>query len=85
MCPRLGTTRSARLDRRSAAVVAPVTVLLRDLLLGRRRTARPGRCRRLGAGHGPDHPDTLTSRSNLAYAYQVAGLLDEALPLFKTR
>ncbi|WP_136192844.1 tetratricopeptide repeat protein [Actinomyces procaprae] len=30
---------------------------------------------------GPDHPDTLTSRSNLAYAYQSAGRLEEAIGL----
>jgi len=26
---------------------------------------------------GPDHPDTLTSRNNLALAYQKAGRTDE--------
>ena len=30
---------------------------------------------------GPDHPDTLASRHNLAGAYQAAGRLDEAIPL----
>ena len=30
---------------------------------------------------GPDHPDTLTSRNNLAYAYRDAGRLDEAITL----
>jgi len=30
---------------------------------------------------GEDHPNTLTSRNNLAYAYQTAGLLDDAIPL----
>ena len=30
---------------------------------------------------GPDHPSTLTSRHNLAYAYQDAGRLDEAIAL----
>ena len=30
---------------------------------------------------GPDHPDTLGSRSNLAVAYQAAGRLDEAISL----
>ena len=30
---------------------------------------------------GPDHPDTLTSRNNLADAYQDAGRLDEAITL----
>jgi hypothetical protein len=33
---------------------------------------------------GATHPDTLTSRSNLAYAYQDAGRLGEAIPLYKT-
>ena len=28
---------------------------------------------------GDDHPDTLTSRNNLAYAYESAGRLDEAI------
>ncbi|WP_439422996.1 tetratricopeptide repeat protein [Saccharothrix sp. HUAS TT10] len=31
--------------------------------------------------HGPDHPDTLASRSDLAYAYQTAGDLKRAIPL----
>jgi len=30
---------------------------------------------------GPDHPDTLTSRSNLAVAYRAAGRAAEAIPL----
>jgi len=30
---------------------------------------------------GPDHPDTLTSRNNLANAYQAAGRAAEAIPL----
>ncbi len=30
---------------------------------------------------GPDHPDTLTSRNNLANAYQEAGRAAEAIPL----
>jgi hypothetical protein len=30
---------------------------------------------------GPDHPDTLTSRNNLASAYQAAGDLGRAIPL----
>ncbi|MGH3572455.1 MAG: FxSxx-COOH system tetratricopeptide repeat protein [Pseudonocardiaceae bacterium] len=32
---------------------------------------------------GPDHPDTLTSRNNLASAYQSAGRLEQAIPLFE--
>ena len=32
---------------------------------------------------GPDHPDTLTSMNNLAAAYQAAGKMDKALPLFE--
>ena len=32
---------------------------------------------------GPHHPDTLTSRNNLAYAYRDAGRLDEAIPLYE--
>ena len=32
---------------------------------------------------GPDHPDTLTSCNNLAYAYQAAGRLTAALPLYE--
>jgi tetratricopeptide (TPR) repeat protein len=32
---------------------------------------------------GPEHPDTLTSMSNLAVAYQTAGRLAEALPLYE--
>ncbi|WP_425546828.1 tetratricopeptide repeat protein [Actinosynnema pretiosum] len=29
---------------------------------------------------GPDHPDTLTARNNLAYAYKAAGNLTQASP-----
>jgi tetratricopeptide (TPR) repeat protein len=32
---------------------------------------------------GADHPDTLTSRNNLAYAYWSAGRLGEAIPEFE--
>ena len=32
---------------------------------------------------GPDHPDTFTSRNNLAYAYQSAGRLTEAITLYE--
>ena len=32
---------------------------------------------------GDTHPDTLTVRGNLAYAYQVAGRLDEVIPLYE--
>ena len=32
---------------------------------------------------GADHPDTLTSRNNLAVAYQDAGRLGRAIPLFE--
>jgi Tetratricopeptide repeat len=32
---------------------------------------------------GADHPDTLTSRNNLAYAWQAAGDLGRAIPLYE--
>jgi len=32
---------------------------------------------------GKTHPDTLTARNNLAYAYQDAGRLDKAIPLYE--
>ena len=32
---------------------------------------------------GPDHPDTLTARDNLAHAYEFAGRLGEAIRLFE--
>ena len=32
---------------------------------------------------GADHPDTLLSQNNLAFAYKSAGRLDEAVPLFE--
>ena len=32
---------------------------------------------------GPEHPDTLTSRGNLASAYRAAGRLAESLPLYE--
>ena len=33
---------------------------------------------------GPDHPHTLNSRNNLAYAYRAAGRFEEALKVIKT-
>ena len=38
---------------------------------------------RAGDTLGPDHPSTLTSRNNLASAYQGAGRIDEAITLFR--
>ena len=38
---------------------------------------------RAGDTLGPDHPSTLTSRNNLASAYQHAGRLDEAITLYE--
>ncbi len=32
---------------------------------------------------GADHPNTLTSRNNLAYAYRSAGRLTDAIPLYE--
>ena len=32
---------------------------------------------------GPDHPETLLSRNNLAIAYQGAGRVDEAITLYE--
>ncbi|WP_311473901.1 tetratricopeptide repeat protein, partial [uncultured Actinomyces sp.] len=32
---------------------------------------------------GPNHPDTLTSRNNLARAYQDADRLEQAIDLFE--
>ncbi|MFE4612008.1 tetratricopeptide repeat protein, partial [Streptomyces niveus] len=32
---------------------------------------------------GEDHPSTLTSRNNLAYAYESAGDLGRAIPLYE--
>ena len=32
---------------------------------------------------GPDHPGTLTSQNNLADAYQEAGRVAEAIPLYE--
>ena len=43
------------------------------------RRALAGRVRVLGG----DHPDTLTSRNNLAHAYQAAGDLGRAIPLYE--
>ncbi|MGW1675777.1 tetratricopeptide repeat protein [Streptomyces sp. NPDC002324] len=33
--------------------------------------------------HGPDHPSTLSSRNNLAYAYETAGDLGRAIRLYE--
>ena len=38
---------------------------------------------RVGDTLGPDHPSTLTARNNLAGAYQTAGRLNEAIPLYE--
>ncbi|MFC0567396.1 tetratricopeptide repeat protein, partial [Plantactinospora siamensis] len=32
---------------------------------------------------GEEHPNTLRSRNNLAYAYRAAGRLGEAIPLYE--
>jgi hypothetical protein len=32
---------------------------------------------------GPDHSETITARSNLAYAYQLTGDLARAIPLHR--
>jgi Tetratricopeptide repeat len=32
---------------------------------------------------GPDHPNTLGSRNNLAHAYNAAGRTAEAIPLYE--
>jgi Tetratricopeptide repeat len=32
---------------------------------------------------GPDHPDTLASRNNLAGAYESAGRVEQAIPLYE--
>ena len=32
---------------------------------------------------GPDHPNTLTTRNNLAESYRAAGRIDEAITLHK--
>jgi len=32
---------------------------------------------------GEDHPSTLTSRNNLAYAFQAAGDLEQAISLYE--
>ncbi len=32
---------------------------------------------------GPDHPDPLTSRNNLAYAYRAAGRIDGAIAMYE--
>jgi len=32
---------------------------------------------------GPDHPSTLASRNNLAFAYRAAGRAAAAIPLFE--
>lgn len=37
----------------------------------------------LGDRFGPDHPDTLTSRNNLAGAYHASGDLGRAIPLYE--
>jgi tetratricopeptide (TPR) repeat protein len=32
---------------------------------------------------GPEHPDTMTTRNNLAYAYQNAGRVPEAIAIYE--
>src|ERR1019366_919717 len=36
-----------------------------------------------GRVQGPDHPDTLTARANLAYAHRTAGRLKQAMPIYE--
>ena len=74
---------SSDLDRRMIRLRLWATLFLANLgdstaqaiMLGERLVADQERVL------GPDHPDTLTARNNLAVAYQDAGRLDEAASL----
>ena len=74
---------SSDLDRRMIRLRLWATLFLANLgdstaqaiMLGERLVADQERVL------GPDHPDTLTARNNLAVAYQDAGRLDEAAVL----
>jgi Tetratricopeptide repeat len=71
--PRPPPTSSTRPDCSSTARASPA--------------ARPGYLERAPVDYvrvlGADHPDTLGSRNNLAYAWQAAGDLGRAIPLYE--
>ena len=64
---------------RTAATTWPPPTRRRPVLRGDR--AARGDAQAVEAKLGPDHPDTLTSRNNLAVAYQDAGRPSEAIAL----
>ena len=55
----------------------------RDLGLPNEALALRGAVSAVEEALGDDHPDTLASRNDLAYAYQAAGRLGEAIPLYE--
>ena len=69
--PRFGDVFTSTL-RHAAELGAPQAVI-----------ALSGAVDHLGKILGDDHPQTLTSRNNLAYAYRAAGRLGEAIPLYE--
>jgi hypothetical protein len=80
----LVANRDAQLDQTAASLLGGIA---RYDLKGGRAAASAEQYERLLLWEeqllGPEHPATLTSRNNLAGAYQAAGRLAEALPLFE--
>ena len=67
---------------RVVAGLPHVLLHARDLGLSNEALALRGAVSVVEEVLGDDHPDTLASRGNLANAYQDAGRLDEAIPLY---
>ena len=68
--------------RQILLLLRPAVLAERSLHPRHRHRHRPRPGHRLEQVLGADHPDTLTSRNNLAGAYQSAGRLDEAIALY---
>jgi tetratricopeptide (TPR) repeat protein len=71
------TLDTARLLNQAAAFLEDQGVVNRAIALFERSLADRRRVL------GEDHPSTLTSRSNVAYAYETAGDLARAIPLYE--
>ena len=78
-----GYSRPLFSDPNFAALLATTLRNATDLGMPHLALALTDSVTRAGDTLGPDHPSTLTARNNLAGAYQTAGRLDEAVPLYE--
>ena len=70
-------------DPRFGDILPSASHHARELGAPQAAIALSGAVDHLGKILGDDHPDTLTSRNNLAGAYESAGRLDEAITLYE--